>query len=496
MKQLKYPVIFFLFIIILVLLFPACREPKEIVEIRVSPDSVLSDVSHHPVGINLDYFMDDDKFLKPARSTTDALKAMGVKYLRYPGGNKSDFYFFSIPPYEESVPTLARTGKGAVGGRHRWLKDYREFAVDVLDFDEFIEICREINAEPVLVVAADEYLRKYPEGCTWSTREELITHAVEWVRYSNIKKGYNVKYWMIGNESWHSSNPNSTAEIYARDVVDFSRAMKAVDPSIFIIPNGNSVEFWDTVLTIAGDHIDHLCISNYPLWQLWEGYYSYRDTLLDLMGPVNRAITAMGNADRSDEFKVIIAEYGPFDWAATVDIGQDMSKAWPMINDMGHALCNFEMTGKQLCEPAVLFSQYWNTRWIRNDSVENSVYDAVDRNGAFNATGYSMAIWGKFLGDRMVRSTSTVHLRTFASFVPEEDRLYVYLMNMLEEPGTVTLILEGYTIGSLLQAWELTGNGPDDLEPVWKEIEETRNLPEFEVSGTSITVVELLIDQK
>ena len=117
-----------------------CQQDENRINIQVYPDSVLSDVSHHPVGINLDYFTDDDNYLKPDRRTANALKAMGVKYLRYPGGNKSDFYFFSVPPYEESIPTLARTGKGAVGGRHRMLKDYSEFAVDVLDFDEFIEM--------------------------------------------------------------------------------------------------------------------------------------------------------------------------------------------------------------------------------------------------------------------------------------------------------------------------------------------------------------------
>jgi hypothetical protein len=100
------------------------------------------------------------------------------------GGNKSDFYYFSKPPYEKSEPTLARTGREAVGGRHKILKNYSEFAVDVLDFDEFIAMCREVNAEPVICVAADEYLVDYPKGSTWATREELINHAVEWVRYA------------------------------------------------------------------------------------------------------------------------------------------------------------------------------------------------------------------------------------------------------------------------------------------------------------------------
>jgi hypothetical protein len=69
-----------------VTLWQGCRVTPEGTLVRVYPDSVLSDVSRHPIGINVDYFMDDDGHLNPARSTAEALKAMGVKYLRYPGG--------------------------------------------------------------------------------------------------------------------------------------------------------------------------------------------------------------------------------------------------------------------------------------------------------------------------------------------------------------------------------------------------------------------------
>lgn len=470
---------------VFIILSIGCRHNSDSVHVKVYPDTVLADVSHHPVGINIDYFTDDDDYLKPERRTADALKAMGVKYLRYPGGNKSDFYFFSVPPYEESIPTLARTGKGAVGGRHRMLKDYSEFAVDVLDFDEFIEMCREIDAEPIVTVAADEYLVDYPEACTWATREELIEHAVEWVRYSNIKKGYGVKYWMIGNESWHKQNVNSSAEIYAKDVVAFSRAMKEVDPSIYTIPNGNSQEFCETVLEIAGNHIDYFCISNYPVWEYKAGYATYRDTLQDLMHPVNRSLSAIRNKGLADELKLIVCEYGPFDWAHN----------WPFINDMGHALCNFEMTGLQLQVPEIQSSQFWNTRWINNDSVENSVFDALDKHGNFNANGYSMMIWGNFLGDQMIKSTSSVHLRSFASYVPEENTLYVYLMNMLEYPQSISLDFDGYEVETILQAWELVGKGHEDVDPVWQKCAMWTDPVNGMLSGTSITILEYRLEE-
>ena len=457
----------------------AAKTGSEMV-LHIYPDSVLSDVSHHPVGINLDYFTDDDNYLKPAIRTADALKAMGVKYLRYPGGNKSDFYFFSVAPYEESVPTLARTGKGAVGGRHKMLNDYSEFAVDVLDFDEFMAICREVGAEPVICVAADEYLVDYPEGTTWSTRDELLAHAVEWVRYANIKKGYGVKYWMIGNESWHVQNENSTAGIYARDVIEFSKAMKEVDPSILIIPNGNDVDFSQTVLEIAGNHSDMLCVSNYPVYRYHAGYATYRDTLQDLTFPVKNALKAMENAGMKGKLKIIVAEYGPFDWG----------DKWPMINDMGHNLCNFEMTGELLLIPEVEFLAFWNTRWIDNDLEGHSVFDALDRNGNLNANGMGLRIWGNYLGEKMVKTTSTIHLRSFASYSPDQKRLYVYILNKLDREQNIDLRIDHPGKPELRLAKELVGEGPDDLEPIWQECERRRDPARVRVKGTSITVLE------
>jgi len=469
----------------------SCKERDAYITITVYPDSVLNDVSHHPVGINVDYFMDDDLYLKPSRRTADALKAMGVRYLRYPGGNKSDLYLFSVPPYEKAVPILARTGNGAVGYEHV-IKDNKDYKSDVMDFDEFIALCREVDAEPLVVVAADEYLVNYPEGCSWTDREGLIKNAVEWVRYSNIKKGYNVKYWMIGNECWHKNNENSTGTIYARDVIDFSTAMKAIDPTIYIIPNGNSVDFFKDVLTIAAGHIDYLCLSNYPVWDYSAGYVSYRDTLKDLMGPVKRALTAIDQyaspADK-EKLKLLVVEYGPFDWAYK----------WPMINDMGHNLCNFEMTGEQLKVPEIEFSCFWNTRWIqgidRRENMDVSGFDALDRYGWFNANGYGLMIWGKFLGDWMVKSNSSTYeaLSVFSSYSPENKKLFVYLLNKTNEPVRASIEIQGYRVGRVNQAWELRGKDLDDQGPTWEQLGSTGEREFREVPGATIRVIEYLL---
>jgi hypothetical protein len=410
---------------------------------------------------------------------------MGVKYLRYPGGDKSDSYLFSTPPYEKSDPTITRKGKGCIGGRDFVLNDdYATFNRDVLDFDEFISMCRVIGAEPVVVVAADAYLADYPEHCQLTTRDQLLEHAAAWVRYANVINEYQVKYWMIGNECWHErSNPNSTADIYAQDIIDFSKVMKEVDPSIYIIPNGNSVDFFEKIITIAGEHIDHLCLSNYPVFDYKAGYATYRDTLQDLMHPVKRALTAIENVattEQKEKWKLIIVEYGPFDWG----------DYWPKINNMGMNLANFEMTGEQLLIPSIDFSCFWNTRWIHNDSIDYSAFDALDKNGNFNANGMGLMIWGNYLGDKMVKTTATTHIRSFASLDPETSRLFVYLINKSEEKKTVQLKIDKKKVDDILLAKELVGDGPEDVNPVWQDATGFTGLDEIEIKGTTIMLLE------
>ncbi|MHC4159942.1 MAG: hypothetical protein ACYSSO_12780, partial [Planctomycetota bacterium] len=130
--------------------------------IMVNVDAIMADVSHDPIGINVNFYMDGEGHFSPKRSIVDALKAMGVKWLRYPGGEKSDLTLWSVPPYDKPRPQMARTGEGCVTDRADILDNYSTFKYDVLDFDEFIQMCREVGTEPIIVVAADGYLGDYP----------------------------------------------------------------------------------------------------------------------------------------------------------------------------------------------------------------------------------------------------------------------------------------------------------------------------------------------
>jgi hypothetical protein len=89
-------------------------------------------------------------------------------------------------------------------------------------FESFMEYVQSIpNGRPVLCVNL----------ATGSPEEAAL-----WVRYANSVKGYQVKDWQLGNENdgdWEEAGPLSARQ-YAARFLAFSKAMKAVDPTIKI----------------------------------------------------------------------------------------------------------------------------------------------------------------------------------------------------------------------------------------------------------------------
>lgn len=102
--------------------------------------------------------------------------------------------------------------------------------------------------------------------------------AAELVRYVNIEKEYDVRYWYIGNEP--TLYDDYTAEQYSTEWREFALAMLAVDPDILFIgpelhqfPDNFDVtdyrypykDVWlREFLTINGDLVDTIAVHRYP----------------------------------------------------------------------------------------------------------------------------------------------------------------------------------------------------------------------------------------
>lgn len=431
--------------------------------VLIDPDRRKADLTKTRLGINLNFLLDDEAARRPRRPLQAALKEMGVGSLRFPGGEDSDGYLWSVPPFTESVPTLARTGRGEWPANDvRFTFPDRRTLRDTLDFDEFMAIANELGAEPVLVVCYDSMYKPAEDGGTAPDKARLLKTAVEWVRYANITKGYGVKYWEIGNESYlDSNNGSTTAEQYAADLEEFSDAMKAVDPTIKIGANGLGLEWWREVLSSVASKIDFLSVHVYPVWG-WESYDYYRRRSVNPADPVVDAIEAV-NAyapvqDRP-RLRIAVTEANVGDWSPIF--------TWANDNDLGHALVAFDLFGRLLSVPEIDFIHLWTTRWIE-ERFPPSVYDALSPANELLPVGRAVAIWGQYSGGQLVAAASHDPIRAYASYMPEGEGMTIFLLNKDSGVQAASISTTRPVASKSLERWVFRGTGPTDTAPIWE----------------------------
>ncbi len=214
---------------------------------RVDVDARAGLATVAPQALGVNHAIWDSQLGTPA--VAGLLKDAGVTMLRYPGGSYADIYHWR----DHTAP----------GG----------YVAPNTDFDTFMAGARQTGAEPMIIA-------NYGTG----TAQE----AADWVRYANVTKGYDATYWTIGNENYGNGHYGSAWEAddhadkspkeYAANVVAYSQAMKAVDPTIkvgavltmpgnwpdAIVGPGDQDSWNQEVLTRAGSAIDFVDVHWYP----------------------------------------------------------------------------------------------------------------------------------------------------------------------------------------------------------------------------------------
>src|SRR5437870_5610897 len=120
------------------------------VQISMDASSVVRTVDSRIFGVNAVYW--DNLFMDPR--TTGLLRDGGIQAFRFSGGSLSDQYHL---PGDQTA----------------------------LSFDNFAGVARGLGAQVFITC-------NYGSGTP--------DQAANWVRYSNVTKGYGLKYWEIGNE--------------------------------------------------------------------------------------------------------------------------------------------------------------------------------------------------------------------------------------------------------------------------------------------------------
>ncbi len=430
--------------------------------VTVNAGTVVRKLSGNPIGINFNYLRDDNHNRPEGTPTIQSvMKKMKIQWVRYPGGEKSDWTFFAKAPWEKADTQV--------------LAHYQKFTKDILDFDEYIAYVREIGARPLVVVPYESQER------SGVAKEVFLEHAVEWVRYANVKKGYGVTYWEIGNENWH--NKTGTAKEIGEVAKEFAAAMKAVDPTIQVGCSVNSRDWAKTILELAGAELGFLSRSTYVGWK--QGFDLYREAEeIVLDGQATEIVRTIADSPHRDHIKLIVTEFNAVDF----------NKEWPWRGDLGHAIVAFDLAGQLLCNDGVMCAMQWGTRWMDDAKPEEMWYALGERNEIL-PPGRSLAIWGAFLKTEMVQTSGPKRSRTFASFDPKTGALSVFIINKDAANRTVDVVVKDTGQLESADVYYFAGTGDADTSPTWSkagtQAVSSNTIKGVELPGTSITVLDM-----
>ncbi|GAA6186218.1 hypothetical protein [Aliiglaciecola sp. NS0011-25] len=279
--------------------------------INIDYKQVIKNQNGPYIGENMNYLLSSDKHMPRKVSMKDRAKEMKLSFLRFPYGRLGDNYLFTDAPYNDGETGLTPrvASLGAPPGSLYWAVDDNGYFKNSLDFDEFISYTDKTGAEPLVMVNMLSYdTSHYPD--TVVTFDDLITHAVEWVKYANITRGYNVKYWQLGNEV----KSHTDKEAYFANFVTMAKALKSVDPSIQIGFGEDGRANWvkDALADpIVSAHIDFISPHQYLHNTTWtESYEDWRDHTGTVIPKIDKL---QGYADASTNHKdvpMIVTEYG------------------------------------------------------------------------------------------------------------------------------------------------------------------------------------------
>ena len=428
------------------------------------------------LGNNLDYWWDDQANRLPgARTTAAALVDMGANVWRYPGGEKADGMLWAPPPYTDgNNPRLAR-----VSSRDWPSNDARywtptgdpsgSFAHPVYSFDEFMADCLAAGCTPVIVTAYDGIYKPANQGGTSLTRQQALEMGKAWVHYANNIKGYGIKYWEIGNETWNpgymgGTPPNDAT--WAADVKEFCINLKSADSMIHCGVNADTQPQWEALLQGAGANLDFLAVHSYDTYRFgtYDDYRLGSINLTNLNGAWNALQKFPTHANR---IKLAVTETGGITYGLNNTTWTDA--------DLGHALMTFDTLAQYQQDSRVEFTQIWNTRFLEQNHANNaftypkSEYDTLKADNTFNAQGMAANILGDYSLEQMVATTSTADVRVFATTTPSTGKMNIFLINKNLDSTPATINLQNWAGAKYGTVSSLSGSSWSDMNPTFAQ---------------------------
>ncbi len=241
-------------------------------------------------------FSDADGF---RTDVLEALRALRMPYIRYPGGN-----FVSNYDWRDGIgPRESRPARPDFA--------WKSIEPNTFGTDEFVRWCRKLGTEPMLAVNLGTLGPKEAGALVEYCNLGVDTYWAGVRRKNGSAEPYGVKLWCLGNEMdgpWQAGHV--PAAEYAMRAQQAARLMKGLDPTIERVLCGSSYRRmatymeWDrTVLEYCWDDVEYLSAHRYSrntendsAWFLAEGLEI--DRILDDYAGLLAYVRGLKKSDR------------------------------------------------------------------------------------------------------------------------------------------------------------------------------------------------------
>ncbi len=438
-------------------------EQKYRATIRINAQRRVRKIGPLLFGSNQLFHIDDDASRADGKMAR-MLREAGCRLLRFPGGHVSDNYNWKTQTLDRPKQFPARWGP------------------ETTDTDEFMSFCREVGAEPI-------FCGNFAKAISGPGLEAAAANAADWVRYCNVEKGYGVKYWEIGNETYLSDEWTcTTAEKYAQGVVALSKAMKAVDPTIKIGANGptnptaagrlDTVPWWPAVLERTIDHIDFIIIHCYFSVPSYSAYLHSRNDFA-----AGLRLT-----------REYIREHYPARADMPIAITEWNTNKTSIGNSLGHAIVIATMLG-EFAREGVEMGNYWPLRMKRGQwnrgLLQHGSNDPQPVYHAFRA-------FATMCRGSLVECTQEGVALAYAALSDDGRSLNVFVINPHPREIGCAISIDGFAPASPAKLHTLTGpsveaNNDEHSEAVSTRVSSIEVGPSFTLRapGPSLCVVQL-----
>lgn len=365
-------------------------------------------------------------------SLIEKVKELSPSMVRF-GGTFAAYYHWkeAVGRYEDRIPMINHCWDGLYSNR--------------VGTDEVIDFCRQVNAEPLLVVNTESdgfdcWAHPKNDTLRLGTAEE----AAEWIDYCNnpdnaLRKAngneepFNVKYWQIGNETSYKicySTGFKVDEFY--DVTcRFAEKMRAVDPNIKLIGWGDvsydGVNWCEKISKI--DNIDMLAFHHHFGGEKYDGLRG-NDYRLDETKTWDILMNAYKDLD--EHIKTMRADCGSKHLAMTeghfILAGRNRNEilsSWAV--GVAYARClNTIMRHSDVMDIATMADFFGNVWQVNAILIPSALRWGVNK-PYLQPVGSVMALFNKYQGEYMLDCSYNGNVDAVASAT--DNKIFIHIAN-------------------------------------------------------------------